>query len=366
MCIGNYDLRRLDVAIGRTIGDAVCHYDRMTLVVVRLEMTQGFHGHGFSTCASGGTFTRRPARPMASLARMRSVFAQYWWPRLSGASIGQWVEAGATDFPYLDNAVDTALWDLLAKQADLPLYRLLGGDEARGQVLAYGSLLDFPLVEEAAVALARRFVDRGFRALKVKVGASDVKRDIERLRAIREAVGNGITLAADANENWDAPTTIARIEAYRDAGFELEYIEDPLPSDDVAGFAALAGKLPTDIAAQEYVAGARDIRPLLETGGIDRLRMNANLTQSLQFANLGLEFGLPVIYGNSPFEVNVHPACGLPGTERLEFSDLGWNDLVKQPVRFANGMAYPPDVPGHGLELREDAVIEFSRPEGPD
>jgi len=345
VAITSYDLWRLEVPTGRVIGDNNCHYDSLDLVALRLRTAAGHEAWGYGETCWKGVF-KMPAwyiQPMVSGAEMKAVFEREWLPRLPQTN-------HKTRFAYLDAAVRQALWDLRAQQAGLPLYQFLGGKPGGNRVRAYGSLLDFPLSEGEAVALAKRFVACGFTALKVKIGAENVERDIQRLHAIRNAVGTEIELTADANQIWDANTAIDRLRAIEASGIRLGYIEDPLPCTDVAGFAKLNRAVDIDVIGHDYASEPQQIRALLEAGGIERVRNGKDVDHSLAVAQLAREFGKPMIFGNSMFECNVHFACALPNVDRLEFSDLAWNELLQSPVKFENGFAIAPNVPGHGLK----------------
>ncbi len=363
--IDSYDLWRLVIPLGRVIGDNNCRYDRMGMAVVHLTTADGHNGWGYATSVWEGEFAV-PAwyiQPMASLAKMRDVFDQHWWPAMRGRSPFETRNARlhlGTECDYLDRAVRVALWDLMAQQVALPLFRLLGGDAQRPRVRAYGSLLDYPMTEDDAVAMAKRFIERGFTAIKVKVGAPDVQRDIQRLTAIRNAVGEDVELTADANTIWTCDVAIERLRAYENAGIRLGYIEDPLPPDDVEGFARLRGEANIDVIAHDYIDNPRDLRALLEAGGLDRIRGGDDIDHVLASAELAEEHDVPIVFGNSLFEISVHAAAALDRTDRLECSDLAWNDLVCEPVRFEDGYAIAPQVPGHGLVPKAEALDQYA------
>jgi L-alanine-DL-glutamate epimerase-like enolase superfamily enzyme len=356
--ITGYELWRLEVPTGRMIGDNNCHYDSLDLVALCLKTEDGLEAWGYGETCWKGVF-KIPAwyiQPMASQAEMRDVFEQEWFPRLPQAD-------HKTKLPYLDAAVRQALWDLRAQQAGLPLYQFIGGKPGGNRVRAYGSILDFPLSEDEAVALAKQFVSRGFRAIKVKVGADNVERDIQRLHAIHNAIGPDVELTADANQIWDADTAIDRLRTIEASGIRLGYIEDPLPYTDVAGFTKLNAAVDIDVIGHDYAFEPGHIRALLETKGIERIRTGKDVDYSLTIAQLAAEFGKPMIFGNSMFEFNVHAACALPNVDRLEFSNLAWNELMREPVKFANGHAIAPEAPGHGLRPNPDVLKQWNREE---
>lgn len=364
--IRSYAMNRLQIPAGRMIGDKGCAYDEFDLVVVRLTSGDDLVGWGYGECVWKGQF-RDPAwwiQPGASLDELEQIFAKHWWPHLKDRNPFETRLARRqceTDQKWLDSAVCMALWDLMAKQVDLPLSKMLGGNADR--IKAYGSLLDFPLDEAQAVALAQKFVRRGFKILKVKVGAPNVDRDIQRLRAIRKAVGDDIELTADANLAWDAQTTIERLDAFNEAGITLAYLEDPIPHQRIAEYAALAGRTAVPIIGHDYIANSSEMAALLQTGALKKVRPGADIDRTLAIAELAEQFGTPLVFGNSLLEINVHPACGLANVDRMEFSDLAWNDLAVHPVQFKDGFGYAPTAPGHGLELRADALEEYHQPQ---
>jgi L-alanine-DL-glutamate epimerase-like enolase superfamily enzyme len=367
--IAEYELRRLEVPTGRVIGDQAVRYDSMDMVALKLVTSDGVTAWGYSATPGRGVFhqTAWYLRRIVAYEELTAYFATAWWPRLQ-AEVGEpaslpAVGRAAAPLSYVDDAVRMALWDLRAKRAGLPLYRLLGGDSSRERVFAYGSLLDFPLTDDEVTKLAAAFVHRGFRALKVKVGAPTVERDLRRLQAVQQAAGPGVALAADANESWNAPTALARLRAFGAAGIQLAYLEDPLPHHDVDGFAALAREAAVPIAAHDYINSIDELARLAERGGLGLLRLNGDdLDYVREGVTLARERGIHAIVGNSVFEYGVHGALAFPEVDRVEFSDLGWNAVPLEPMRFEDGFAVAPSRPGHGLDPDPGELERWSVP----
>jgi L-alanine-DL-glutamate epimerase-like enolase superfamily enzyme len=134
------------------------------------------------------------------------------------------------------------LWDLQGKVLDLPLYRLLGDREKR--VLAYASCLGFHLTHTEVASLFQQTLQMGFKAFKVKVGHRDLTWDLTRLAHVVEVVGMGARLMIDANEAWSPKEAISRLHAYREAGFNIYWVEDPCLRDDFVGLAQVAQAAP--------------------------------------------------------------------------------------------------------------------------
>ena len=365
--IDAYDLWKLELPAGRVIGDCTCHYHSFDVWVVCLKTNQGHSGWGFGETISKGIFTK-PApwiTPMPTLADIRQRFERNAWPVIHGNhpfQLKMHLPRLFSDPSYFDTAIRIALWDLMAKLVELPLYQFLGASEDQNKVRAYASGLDFPLSQGEALALFKNFVDRGFQAVKVKVGHPDVRRDLQRLQAVRQTVGDQVDLAIDANEAWSCEQAIERLQLFQREGIRLAYVEDPLPRTDLEGFARLNATIDLDVVGHDYISEVKQLRRFSERGGFSRLRVAADFDQALACADISREFGIPLIFGNSLFELAVHAAVALPQVDRLEFSDLAWNLLPQRPVRFENGYAIAPQQPGHGLDPNPEALEKYSNP----
>ena len=366
--INSYRLWKLELPTGRPIGDCTCCYEALDCVALALETDCGVTGWGFGETVSRGKFAK-PApwiTPMASLAEINAEFERSIWPQIHDHNpYSLWMHRPTlfAGFGYLPAAVRIAFWDLMAKLAELPLHRFLGSEELNPRVRAYGSGLDFPLEEERALEIFRGFVARGFRAVKVKVGHPDRNRDLRRLQAVREAVGEGIEIAIDANEAWTCDEAIDRITFFLHAGVRLAYVEDPLSRTDLDGFARLSKSVAVDIAGHDYIQSAAELRRFVERGAFRRLRVPAHPDQWQACGDIATDFDIRLILGNSLFEMGVHAAAALPFVDRIEFSDLNWNLLPEHPVQFENGYAIAPSRPGHGLDPNAEWLERLSRPE---
>jgi L-alanine-DL-glutamate epimerase-like enolase superfamily enzyme len=358
-----FGLQRVELPLGRTIGDNDCSYDSMSVVVLHLR-TDDCDGWGYGDAVSHASFTR-PAwylEPLPGLAELSAAFRERWWPRLEGREAATvQVESRQLADP-LTQSVDLALWDLRGKSLGEPVWSLLASGVPARPVPAYGSLLDFPLSDEDAVALASRFAARGFKAFKVKVGAPERQRDVARLVAVRDGVGADAEITADANGAWDVRETLERLAAFEAAGVRLGYLEDALPYDDVDGYAQLAVATDVPLVAHDYAPDVRAAEALLASGGIDRLRIGGGgIAGMLRFAGAATAAGRRVIVGNTLFEYGAHVAVALPRVDRMEFSDLAWNDVLLRPLRFEQGLMMPPSAPGLGLDPDPDALAALAR-----
>jgi len=251
------------------------------------------------------------------------------------------------------------LWDLMARQKGRPLHEVLRGQEGAKSVLAYASPCCFPQPTDWVAAFFREKVGEGFRAVKVKVGHPDIGWDIERLLAVREAVGSDVVIAVDGNTAWDAPGTIHWMERATKEGLKISYVEDPMDPSDIAGYEVLAREASIPVVGHDYVPDPKALRPLLDTGAFRAIRMRDGIDHALAAAALAEEFNLALIGCNTFGEHGIHFSLTHPRVERIEFADLGWNDLFENPVRADNGRLRVPEGHGHGLVPRADRLEEW-------
>ncbi|MBM82710.1 MAG: mandelate racemase [Planctomycetaceae bacterium] len=356
MKITSFDLHRLHLPLREPIGDSQVRFEAHWMTVVELHTDDGHSGCGFQL---------QQGTPTPSLSDQKSQFEYGIWPSISGHSpfgLAQRItrpRGGNVGGGYLTVAVETALWDLIAKQNDQPLYQVLGGESPA--VPAYASTLDFRLDDDQFRAKLQRFHDRGFRAVKTKVGHPDISWDLKRLGIVKEVMGDDVRVMVDANEAWTAKETMIRIRTYEDAGHEIFWIEDPITRDDYEGYRRLCAELTrTRVNTGEYL-GFSGKRRLLEHNAVDVINLHDSISTSRAAAWLAADYGIPVALGNTILELGVHLAASLPECLCLEFSDLIWNELAVEPIQFQDGMALAPDRPGHGIELDRDKLAFYSK-----
>ncbi len=360
MKLTEFRITRFQFARGRVIGDSQVRADAVNMAALELVDDEGRTGLGF---------IQSLFRPLPELEEIVRIFAGEAWPGLEGEAPIALVHRvnrprGGNQRPYslpFDEAIQVALWDLAAKQVDLPLHRLLGS--RRDRVRAYASGLDFHLDDNAFVALFGHADSIGYSAFKIKVGHPDFEWDLHRLSLLAKTVRPGATIMIDANEAWGAKEALVKLTAIRDAGYRLHWVEDPILRTDIAGLRELRHGAPwTLINSGEYldVAGKR---ALVLAGGTDILNVHGHVTDVMRIGWLCADLGVPVSLGNTFLEFGVHMAAALPEVEWLEYSFQDFDHLVEQPIEIRDGWAIAPDRPGHGLVLSETARRDWSRPE---
>lgn len=351
MRIIDYRLRKFDLPMDRPIGDSqIGPLDTYEGVHLELGTDAGATGIGFDAVNFAGDHRRPPEavgrafEPVGEDLLGTSPVVQV--NRLDRPRGGN---RGAGQF---DRLVDLACWDLCGKHLDLPVYRLLGGDDP--SVSAYASGLAYH--EDAATVREwyRSFAERGLGDAKVKIGFPTVEADIERLETVREVM-NG-RLMIDANEAFSPKQAIRRARAYREAGVDIHWFEDPIMRDDFDGLRRVSREIRPHVNAGEYLDVDGKGR-LLDANAVDVLNVHGFSTGRAA-ATMARPHGVPLSVGNTPASIGVHVAAALPECNYIEFSDTGWRSIVAEPVRIDDGHLVAPDRPGHGLRFRDDAFDE--------
>lgn len=359
MSLVTFRITRFQFARDRVIGDSQVRADDVNVAALELISDTGQIGLGFLQVLFA---------PLPDQTEIERIFETEVWPGLKGRKAIAVVhqvrrprggnQRGAS-LPFHE-AVQVALWDLAAKEAGLPLHVLLGS--TRDRVKAYASGLDFHLDDDAFVSFFRHAASLGYEAFKIKVGHQDFARDLHRLELLRSCVPAGSKIMIDPNEAWSSKEALMKLEAIRDAGHELFWVEDPILRHDHDGLRTLRrGVTWTQINSGEYL-DLQGKRLLLEAHGTDILNVHGPVTDVMRIGWLAADIGIPISLGNTFLELGVHMAVALPEVEWLEYSFQNFDHLVEQPIVISDGYAYAPDRPGHGLVLSETARTEWRRP----
>lgn len=257
--------------------------------------------------------------------------------------------------------LDTALWDLSARRAGLSLPAHLGA--RRDSVPAYGSGINLYDDLDVLLAQARRWVDDGFEAVKIKVGSPDLDRDLSRVAAVREVIGS-TRLMIDANQRWDldtATTALARLEA-----FDPVWIEEPLRADDLQGYVALSERTGIPIACGENLYTRHRFAEFARSGAVAFLQPNiiriGGITPLAGVVDACDAHGVEVALHLLP-ELSGQLALTLPAETAAEIIDgARLDDLdilaAPSPVEIAGGRlrALPHD--GIGIHFRTPPLEE--------
>ncbi len=257
------------------------------------------------------------------------------------------------------SAIDVALWDIKGKYTGLPIYQLLGG--YRDAVPAYASGYLWRNYDLDRLAnTARDLVEKGFTAMKFRMGAEPtVKKEIERMEIMREAVGPDITLMVDINQGWDVNTSI---KIGRELSqYDMYWLEDPINHQDYIGLASLADKLDTPIAAGEYHYGIEAFRNMLELKSIDIVMVDlmrvGGITQWMKVAHLAQSYNKPVV-SHLATEVLAHGVAACPNGAWVEHMPWTFELFDREPL-IKDGLMLMPQEPGLGVNFNEENLVRY-------
>jgi L-alanine-DL-glutamate epimerase-like enolase superfamily enzyme len=262
------------------------------------------------------------------------------------------------------SAVDIALWDIKGKHYKEPVWRLLGG--AQNPVQAYVTFGLRQYSKDQLVEVARQLISQGEKRLKmvVAVDPEDPKVDAARVRAVREAVGDGVELMVDANYVFPLNRAVELCKLIEPYG--ITWFEEPVYQNDAALLADLRRHTSIPLAAGQNEGHRFRHRELIANRAIDVAQPNVcsvgGYTEAVKVAALAQAFNIPIANGGGWPHHNMHLQAAMSNGWRVEFHFEMWGvgDLIyKEPPAPEKGWVKLPETPGLGLEPRWDALKEF-------
>jgi len=259
--------------------------------------------------------------------------------------------------PSLRAGVNMALYDILGKKAELPLYKLLGSYRDRLETSVTIGLNPTDLMVEKA----KDFVSNGFTCLKVKCGM-DADQDIETVLAIRNAVGPAVKIRLDANEGYSLEKALRVIETLEKFGADIEILEQPTPAKYLYALKEVTSQCPVPIMADETALTLRDSLKAIKMEIADMINIKlmkiGGITNAIK-ANTYAEIAeIPVMSGcmnesMAAMAASVHFACAF---KNVKYADLDSaldfdHDIVRGGARYENGFIIPSENPGLGIEV---------------
>jgi len=270
--------------------------------------------------------------------------------------------------PFTRAGVEIALWDILGKVANLPLWRMWGDAEREFVPTKFSvSGLEPPRAAE----IAAWAIDRGFRAMKVKVGG-DLAVDLERVRAVREVVGPGVKLGVDANGGWAPWVALAAIEPLRD--LDVAFLEQPVSWVDSAWMASVRARSSIPVLADESVSTVFDAMALIHANAVDAFSIyvgkGGGLGMARRIGTVAGAAGLACTVGSNlelgiASAAMIHLGMSLPEGSVEAFpcdilSMFLYEDmLLTEPLPVEAGCARPPVGPGLGVELDSERLARY-------
>ena len=262
-------------------------------------------------------------------------------------------------------AVDMALWDLYGQLHNIPVYKLMGS--ARKQITTDITIsVNDPetMVRDALIAL-----DRGYDCLKMKVGVNP-DLDVARLKAVRQAVGNDITIRIDANQAWKPKQAVKILNAMQEQGLQIELVEQPVPAHDLEGLKYVTDRSYVPVLADESLYSPADAATILKMGAADLLNIKlmkcGGLYNALKICSLAEVYGVECMIGcmlEAKIAVNaaVHLACARKVITKVDLDGpvLCKEDPILGGARFNEKDITVSDGPGLGILGIEGGRIQY-------
>ena len=354
------------LGIGRTV--------KRDTVVVKVRTEGGLVGWGESHHGRApGAVAHLVNTTLAHLVRgmdatdVSGVWARIYKMQLSSHGMGA---AAAIAM----SGIDMALWDIRAKAVGWPLYRLLGGSSKSLPAYAGGISLGYQPPDEL-VSEAQALLDQGYRALKLRVGDT-WRADIERVEAVRKALGDEVDLLVDANTNYtvaDARQVMPAFDAVR-----VGWLEEPFPPHDARSYAMAAGYGRTPLAAGENHYTRFEFQRIVEDRSITVLQPDLSktggLSEGLRIAALASAWKLPINPHTSATGLNmattIHFLASIDNGGYFE-ADAAKENLFRDKLTSRayelgkDGCVRPLERPGIGVEVDEHFIKAHPVIEGP-
>ncbi|MGS2619368.1 L-fuconate dehydratase [Micromonospora sp. LZ34] len=392
-------------------------------VIIETDDPDGYEGHGFAfTIGRGNDIQSTAISALEPYVVGRSLAATLddlggIWREMVHDSQLRWLGPEKGVMHMAISAVVNALWDLYAKRAGKPLWKLLadfmpeqiidlvdfrylsdalapgealeilrraapGKAEREAHLLAHGypgytTTPGWLGYDDAKLArLCKDAVAEGFTHIKLKVGAN-LADDVRRLAIARDAVGPDVRIAIDANQRWDVGEAIAWVREL--SQFNPWWVEEPTSPDDVLGHATIARAIsPVKVATGEHVQNRVIFKQLLQTGGISYLQLDAarvaGVNENIAILLMAAKFGVPVCPhagGVGLCELVQHlsmfdyvAVSGSMENRVIEFVDHLHEHFV-YPVVIRDGKYVAPTSPGFSATLQARTLADYAYPDGP-
>lgn len=348
----------------RRMVSALGHHDSSEFVLVRVTTDAGIEGVGEATVT--------PQWSGETVWGTEAIINRYFAPALIGfdpfdrAALIKRMDSMAYGNWFAKAAIETACWDIEGREKQQPLYELLGGSCRPTTVRSRFSLGAYP--PDVAAERARERVEAGFTTIKVKVG-TDPEIDLQRVRAVRAAIGDEIELTVDANGGWSLEQARETLQQLDDCNLAL--VEQPVARGYRAGLKRLRDELDLPILADESCFDVADADDLLEGECCDAITVypgkQGGITKARQVAERAAEFGVPCTIGsNLEWDVAtaemVHFVVATPNMqiESIPGDCLGPSyhefSIVREPLQIEGPCTTLNPGPGLGVEVDWELV----------
>ncbi len=348
----------------KKFADAYTPFDRSNAVLVKIHTDDGIIGIG-EACAWEPEFYGE------TLETITTIIDKYLSPKLIGENpldihrLLTIVDSNLAKVTCVKEGIDLALFDLMGKALKVPVYTLLNGKFRDRIPIASEIGIDEP---EAMVENALRVLELGIPVIKIK-GSSDYDLDIDRIKAVRKAVGDSVKLRLDPNAAWQVNETIRVMRELDEC--KLEFLEQPVYGKDLNSMAWIRQNINIPLMADESIWDHYDVISIFEKKAADivniKIAKSSGLLGAKKIEHTSEAVGLVCLTGTEiepgmSLAAKIHLAASIKNLHyACEFTELSLleESILFPEIKIDNGYIKVPDSSGFGFEINEDILDKY-------
>lgn len=330
------------------------------LTIIEITTDEGVKGIGFGRISREYREIILGENPLDVERLWHRMFTERRKPVAKGREIGD------------IGAIDIALWDLIGKITKQPVYKLLGGYRSRVPAYAAGGYYEEGKTISDLTKEMVGYVEEGYKAVKMKVGRLSIKKDVERVKAVREAIGDDVKLMVDANNAYNTAQAIKFARAVEK--YDIYWFEEPVWPDDLEGSAEIRQATGIPIASGENEFTRWGFRDLIEKRAVDIIQPDTikagGYTELVKIAAIASAHHLPFSpHGRQHYPLSAHIVAALENglmVEALPKTSPKWRaeaisvvDFYDKTIEVKNGYIDLPNRPGLGIEINEKTAAKY-------
>lgn len=342
--------------LSRPIADSTHTIDEISFVVTRLHLDNGVTGESYLL-----SFDYSPGAIAGALKDLSELSIGF-----EVSETGRFLKRAENECEYFGHSginrwaigsVNIAMWDAWARTLDIPVAKMFGTYRKRVPLYGSGGWLSYSIDE--LIEEVTNYRDRGFRAVKIKVGSDQIERDIERLSKVRESVGGSIDIMMDANQGMSVASATQLIHAVRD--LRISWFEEPVSNTDFDGYQTIRSRSDVSLAMGEREYDLMALKALISRNAIDLWQPDLLRLGSVEAwkasASLASAYHLPVL-PHYYKEYDVPLLTTIPNAYGAESFD--WVDpIITNPLVVDEGWTTPRDEPGWGFRFKDSFLSEL-------